>query len=114
MRGRAELARAAQGVGGAHGPAVGLLNARAAAFIPRMLHVEDCAVLLDHPRRQVLGAPLDQVFLMKLYAARDRDLDDLRALWALRAEFVYLAGLTSAGRSAGRRPGDAEAEWSHG
>jgi hypothetical protein len=78
-----ELARAADEVGAAHGLAAGWLNARAAAFIPLTLHVEDCAVLLDHPRLRVLGAPLDQVFLMKLYAARDRDLDDLRALWPI-------------------------------
>jgi hypothetical protein len=79
----AELAQAADEVGAAHGLGVGWLNARAAAFIPLTLHVEDCAVLLDHPGLRVLGAPLDQVFLMKLYAARDRDLDDLRALWPL-------------------------------
>ncbi len=80
----AELAHAAEEVGAAHGLAAGWLNARAAAFIPPTLHVEDCAVLLDHARLRVLGAPLDQVvLLMKLYAARDRDLDDLRALWPL-------------------------------
>lgn len=79
----AELAQAADEVGDAHGLGVGWLNARAAAFSPATLHVEDCAILLDLPRLQVLGAPLDQVFLMKLYAARDRDLDDLRALWPL-------------------------------
>ncbi|MGB7980022.1 MAG: hypothetical protein WCF36_04430 [Candidatus Nanopelagicales bacterium] len=78
-----ELARAADEVGATHGLAAGWLNARAATFIPRTLHVADCAILLDHPLLRVLGAPLDQVFLMKLYAARDRDLDDLRALWPL-------------------------------
>lgn len=40
-------------------------------------------MLIDHPRLRVLGAPLDQVFLMKFYAARDRDLDDLRVVWPL-------------------------------
>ncbi len=79
----AELAQAADEVGAAHGLGVGWLNARAAVFSPVTLGVEDCAILLDRPRLQVLGAPLDQVFLMKLYAARDRDLDDLRALWPL-------------------------------
>ncbi len=79
----AELAHAADEVGAAHGLGVAWLNARAAAFTPLTLHVEDCTVLLDHPRLRVLGAPLGQVFLMKLYAARDRDLDDLRALWPL-------------------------------
>ena len=46
------------------------------------------------PRRscsmRVLGAPLDQVFLMKLYAARDCDLDDLRALWPLAGRLLLL------------------------
>ena len=43
----------------------------------------DCDVLLDRPRLLVLGAPLRQVFMMKLFAARvrTRDYDDLVALW---------------------------------
>lgn len=79
----AELAQAADEVGAAHGLAVGWLNARAAAFSPLTLRLADCTTLFAHPRLRVLGAPLDQVFLMKLYAARDRDLDDLRALWPI-------------------------------
>jgi hypothetical protein len=40
-------------------------------------------VLLDLARLLVLGAPLRQVFVMKLFAARGRarDYDDLVALW---------------------------------
>jgi hypothetical protein len=54
----AELAQAADEVGAAHGLAIGWLNARAAAFIPLTLNVEDCAVLLDHPRRRAVLAGL--------------------------------------------------------
>lgn len=57
------------------------LNDRAAPFAPATLHQEDCEVLLDHPGLLVLGAPLEQVFLMKLSAHRARDFDDLVALW---------------------------------
>ena len=76
-----DLAQAAAEVGAGHGLGVGWLNAHAAAFAPLTLELAECSVLIDRPRLQVLGAPLDQVFLMKLYAARDRDLDDLRVLW---------------------------------
>jgi hypothetical protein len=76
-----ELVAAADHVGAAHGLAAGWLNAYAAGFAPATLDLDACIVLLERPRLRVLGAPLGQVFLMKLYAARDRDLDDLRALW---------------------------------
>jgi hypothetical protein len=88
----AELAKAADEVGATHGLAVGWLNARAAAFIPLTLHVEDCTVLLDHPRLRVLGAPLDQVFLMKLYAARDRDRTGVPACVRLPRAAVHGVG----------------------
>ena len=76
-----ELVSAADEVGAAHGLAAGWLNAHAAGFAPATLDLDACGVLLERPRLRVLGAPLEQVFLMKLYSARDRDLDDLRALW---------------------------------
>lgn len=57
------------------------LNDRASAFQPSTLREGDCDVLLDHPRLLVLGAPLDQVFLMKLNASRSRDVTDLVELW---------------------------------
>lgn len=38
----AELAHVADEVGAAHGLAAGWLNARAAAFLPLTMHVEDC------------------------------------------------------------------------
>ena len=59
----------------------GWLNDSAAAFAPATLAEEECSVLLDHPNLLVLGAPLEQVFLMKLFAARTRDVDDLIVLW---------------------------------
>lgn len=76
-----ELAQAAVEVGAAHGLAADWLNAHAAGFAPLTLELTECSLQIDRPRLRVLGAPLDQVFLMKLYAARDRDIDDLRALW---------------------------------
>ena len=57
------------------------LNHSASAFRPATLDDADCDVLIEHPRLRVLGAPLRQVFLMKVEAARTRDFDDLVALW---------------------------------
>lgn len=59
------------------------LNDSSAGFRPLTFVDEECGVLLDHARLLVLGAPLRQVFLMKLFAARvrARDYDDLVALW---------------------------------
>lgn len=66
-----------------HGLGPHWLNDAAAAFRPA--NMDDAArhLLLDHPRLRVFGAPLREVFLMKLYAARTRDYDDLIALWPL-------------------------------
>ena len=41
----------------------------------------DATVVRDHPRLLVLGLSLDQVFVMKLFAGRAVDTDDLRQLW---------------------------------
>ncbi len=64
-----------------HGLAPTWLNDRSAPFAPATLQDKDCPVLLQRGRLNVLGAPLSQVFLMKLYAARARDYDDLVVLW---------------------------------
>jgi hypothetical protein len=72
---------AVQAVAHRHDLAPKWLNDAAAAFRPATLDDEDCEVLIDHPRLQVLGAPLRQVFLMKVDAARTRDFGDLVALW---------------------------------
>ncbi len=57
------------------------LNDRARPFAPDGLRTNACEVLLEHPRLLVLGPPADFVFLMKLYAARAPDYDDMIALW---------------------------------
>ncbi len=77
-----ELKAAAGRVGQRRGLEPGhWLNASAAAWRPQTLHEADCQVVLDHPRLLVLGAPLRQVFLMKLVSLRVRDADDLAVLW---------------------------------
>lgn len=59
------------------------LNDRAAGFAPATLREHDFQLLWDHPRLLVCGAAWRDVFLMKMLAARDRDWDDLVALWPL-------------------------------
>jgi len=76
-----ELREAAATVARRHDLDPHWLNDKAAGFAPAGLRDQDAAVLLDRPRLRVLGAPLDQVFLMKLFAARSRDVADLVALW---------------------------------
>lgn len=76
-----ELAAAVARVAARHGLAPKWLNASAARYLPATLRPEDCDVLLDRSSLLVLGAPLDQVFLMKLFASRSADTDDLEAMW---------------------------------
>jgi len=57
------------------------LNDRAAAFAPIGLDEADCGVIYEHARLLVLVPPHDYVFLMKLYAGRAPDYDDMVALW---------------------------------
>lgn len=66
-----------------HDLAPAWLNDSAAAFRPKTFDEGDCEVLLDRDRLLVLAAPLRQVFVMKLFAARvrARDYDDLVTLW---------------------------------
>lgn len=64
-----------------HGLPETWLNDRAAMFRPATLRAVDCDTLLDRPQLLVLGAPLRQVFLMKLNAYREPDRDDLVRLW---------------------------------
>lgn len=72
-----ELMVAVAAVGRRRGLSSRWLNDSAATFRPASFHEGDCEVLLREGRLTVLGAPLDQVFLMKLYAARAADYDDL-------------------------------------
>jgi len=75
------------------------LNDSAAAFRPRTFDDQACSVMIDHPQLRVLGAPLQQVFLMKLSAARTVDVADLRTIFgesgfdspAQAAELFYQA-----------------------
>jgi Nucleotidyltransferase of unknown function (DUF6036) len=57
------------------------LNNSAGRYIPTTLHKEDCSVVIDHARLRVLGAPLQQIFVMKLFAARTVDIADLMVIW---------------------------------
>lgn len=78
-----ELRDAVARVARAHDLAPAWLNDSSAAFRPQTFVEADCDVLLDRGRLLVLGAPLRQVFVMKLFAAgvRTRDYDDMVALW---------------------------------
>lgn len=76
-----ELKAAAAEVAERHQLTPDWLNARAAAFCPTTLDEADCDVLLEQGRLLVLAAPIDQVFLMKLYSARSTDHADLVLAW---------------------------------
>ncbi|MDQ3611254.1 MAG: DUF6036 family nucleotidyltransferase [Actinomycetota bacterium] len=77
----AELMTAVAAVASDHGLAPRWLNDSAAMFKPATLRDGDCHVELERGRLLVLSAPLDQVFVMKLYASRAPDLDDMVTLW---------------------------------
>jgi Nucleotidyltransferase of unknown function (DUF6036) len=76
-----DLMAAVARVAARHDLAPEWLNDSAAAFVPATLEDADCEVLIDRPTLRVLGAPFDQVFLMKLNASRAADTEDLEALW---------------------------------
>lgn len=57
------------------------LNDAAAAYLPATLEEADCRTLLDRPSLRALGAPLDQVFLMKVFASRATDTADIEVMW---------------------------------
>lgn len=57
------------------------LNDNAAMFQPFTLDTDACDVLMNHPRLLVLGAPLQVVFIMKMYRADPNDLADMVAIW---------------------------------
>lgn len=78
-----ELRVAVEFVAARHGLRIDWLNDNAAPFAPTTFQETDCAVLLEHPRLMLLGAPLDQVFLMKLYRLNAQDYEDLVKIWRL-------------------------------
>lgn len=57
------------------------LNDRARPFAPVGLDPADCEVLVEFESLLVVGPPPDFVFLMKLFAARTTDYNDMVALW---------------------------------
>jgi len=77
----AELARAVRSVAATHGLAPKWLNDSAAGFVPATFDERDCAKVFDDGRLEVLGAPLAQVFVMKLHAHRPQDVEDMARLW---------------------------------
>lgn len=64
-----------------HGLSPEWVNDSASSFVPRGFVVDDDDPVLDHPRLLVVAAPLDQVLLMKVFAGRATDTDDIRRLW---------------------------------
>lgn len=76
-----ELRDAAAVVAARHGLAPTWLNDRVLGFETPGIDEDSCDLIRNHPRLRILGAPLRDVFLMKLFAARTRDVDDLVALW---------------------------------
>ena len=64
-----------------HGMRPDWLNDNAVGFAPAGLRRADCEVLFQHAHLTVLGPPPNQVFLMKLFASRAPDHDDMVALW---------------------------------
>lgn len=77
----AALVAAVERVAARHDLAPKWLNSAAAAYVPATFEPKDCQILLDRPSLRVLGAPWNQVFLMKLYASRAVDADDMEAIW---------------------------------
>jgi len=77
----AELRDAVALVASRHDLAPAWLNDSAKPFLPVTFREAACEVLLDEPGLTVLGAPLDQVFLMKLFASRAADAEDIEVLW---------------------------------
>jgi len=57
------------------------LNDNARWFIPATFHLPSCDVLFEHPRLRVLGAPLRDVFIMKMYRADEADRADMVKIW---------------------------------
>jgi hypothetical protein len=57
------------------------LNANAAMFTPATFDPDGCATLLDRPRLLVLGAPMRDLFLMKLHRSDPNDVADMIVIW---------------------------------
>ncbi len=78
----AEIAEAVAAVAERHDLAPAWLNANAAPFLPATFDESECEMLFEASRLRVLGAPLDQIFVMKLYAGRAQDREDMISIWS--------------------------------
>lgn len=97
-----ELRAVALEVAARHGLAVDWLNDHATAFAPATLDIDGCEVLLDRRRLSVLGAPLRDVFLMKLRRSDPADLVRHAGNVAVRLQRVQLRDETLSRRSTAR------------
>lgn len=77
----AELRDAVARVAARHDLSPEWLNDRARPYLPVTFSQDECDVLIEGQGLAVLGAPFDQVFLMKLFASRAADAEDLEVLW---------------------------------
>jgi hypothetical protein len=77
----AELSAAAALVAKRNGLAPRWLNSSAQPFAPATLEESECEVLAEYPRLKLLGPPWAQIFVMKLYAGREQDREDLAVIW---------------------------------
>lgn len=57
------------------------LNDSARWLIPVTFLLDSCDVLFEHPRLCLLGAPLRDVFIMKMYRANEADRADMVRIW---------------------------------
>ncbi|MCP3938535.1 MAG: hypothetical protein GY708_24575 [Actinomycetia bacterium] len=76
------LRTAAETVAARHDLSPGWINDSASQFLPAGFDLAGATILLDHPRLLVVGPAVDHVFVMKLFAGRAVDTDDLRQLWS--------------------------------
>jgi hypothetical protein len=59
------------------------LNDNAATFLPNGFNPASCDELFSHPRLLVLGMPIRDLFLMKMYRDSALDEQDMVAMWPL-------------------------------
>jgi hypothetical protein len=85
----AELTTAVEEVAKRHDLRPDWLNYRAAPYRPATMEPDAGELWLEHGRLRVVAAPLQQVFLMKLYAlgSRSADYSDMVRLWP-HADFI--------------------------
>ncbi|GAA1161232.1 hypothetical protein GCM10009630_69430 [Kribbella jejuensis] len=77
----AEVRAVVRRIADRHGLRTDWLNDAASAFAPIGLDPEECEVLYQHSNLTILGPSPGQVFLMKLFAGRAPDHDDMTVLW---------------------------------